>query len=345
MNRLGGLVPRPNAEDRGSTLRSNDFTLGDDLPPEPEHSEVWDPKSLPPHEAYDDQAFQLGTRDRSEFFGDSEVGQPEYGQPEYEQANGQGFTNPEQRAPIQTAQVQNSSGNAYLGGIRSYSNQPTRTQGQPLSPGHEAGRHIDENAGRTHEAAMMGRNSSMLRPIKLTANVSDGFQPQPSSQNAGVQNGTEVNSANQESTPLVSEPTPSRNGFTGILNRVRNRVVGSTDNSPIDLPAATGSTATVPGEPSTRSMETNSEQTAMPPKLPLWPTMGLFASIAANLFFGWVAWNAHSRHREIVQELSESDLTTERRSRRASDSSRSPTSGRRSREQDEAEFLSGGLEV
>ena len=81
-------------------------------------------------------------------------------------------------------------------------------------------------------------------------------------------------------------------------------------------------------------------------KLPLWSTMALFASLAANLFFGWIAWDTHSRYQDFVEEMSESDSRRERRSRRMRDEPATRASSTlRTREQDEAEFLRGGIEV
>lgn len=84
-------------------------------------------------------------------------------------------------------------------------------------------------------------------------------------------------------------------------------------------------------------------------KLPVWPTMALFASLAANLFFGWIAWDTHSKYQDFVEESHESDLLRERQSRRLRDEPRPARDEirppRRSREAEEAEFLNGGLEV
>ena len=39
----------------------------------------------------------------------------------------------------------------------------------------------------------------------------------------------------------------------------------------------------------------------------LWLTMGLFASLAGNLFFGWVAWDTHARYQDLVDDMHESE--------------------------------------
>ena len=84
-------------------------------------------------------------------------------------------------------------------------------------------------------------------------------------------------------------------------------------------------------------------------ELPLWPTMALFASLAANVFFGWIAWDTHSKYQDFVEESNESDLVRERQSRRLRDEPRPNRdeirTPRRSRDAEEAEFLNGGLEV
>lgn len=81
--------------------------------------------------------------------------------------------------------------------------------------------------------------------------------------------------------------------------------------------------------------------------LPFWPTMALFASLAANLFFGWFAWDTHSRYQDFVEEMSENDMRVDRQKRRmrSEPRSRDERRPRRTREQEEAEFLQGGLEV
>ena len=82
-------------------------------------------------------------------------------------------------------------------------------------------------------------------------------------------------------------------------------------------------------------------------KLPLIPTMALFASLAANLFFGWIAYNTHSRYREFMEEMAENETRMERQSRRlrSEPTDREESRTRRRREEDRAEFLQGGLEV
>ena len=87
------------------------------------------------------------------------------------------------------------------------------------------------------------------------------------------------------------------------------------------------------------------ETTTAGRKLPLWPTMALFASLAANLFFGWIAWDTHSRYQDFVQEMNESEMQRERRTRRLRDEPTTSSVPRRTREQDEADFLRGGIEV
>jgi hypothetical protein len=76
-------------------------------------------------------------------------------------------------------------------------------------------------------------------------------------------------------------------------------------------------------------------------KLPLWPTMGLFASLAANLFFGWIAWDTHSRYQDFVEETNQGDVPRERQTRRP----RPDKPARRTHEKDEAELVKGGFEV
>jgi hypothetical protein len=70
--------------------------------------------------------------------------------------------------------------------------------------------------------------------------------------------------------------------------------------------------------------------------------MGLFASVAANLFFGWVAWDAHAKYQDLVDDISETEA-------RLAPSSRSrdhhPTSVKRQRRSiDEADLAGVGLD-
>jgi len=76
-------------------------------------------------------------------------------------------------------------------------------------------------------------------------------------------------------------------------------------------------------------------------KLPLWPSMVLFASIAANLFFCWIAWDTHSKYQDLVEDMSESDTHLERQKRRLRNEDR-PL--RRTRNVDDSEFLQAGVE-
>ena len=51
-------------------------------------------------------------------------------------------------------------------------------------------------------------------------------------------------------------------------------------------------------------------------KPPRWTTMLLIASLAANLYFCYIARDAHAKYRNLVADISESDTRRERQSRR-----------------------------
>ncbi len=72
---------------------------------------------------------------------------------------------------------------------------------------------------------------------------------------------------------------------------------------------------------------------------PMWITMGLFFSLAANLFFAWVAWDTHSRYQDLVEDMSERDARLRRQKRRLADSDE------QTRETGEIEFLQRGLDA
>jgi hypothetical protein len=44
----------------------------------------------------------------------------------------------------------------------------------------------------------------------------------------------------------------------------------------------------------------------------LWVTMGLFASLAGNVFFGWVAWDTHTRYQDLVDDVHEAERRLKR---------------------------------
>jgi hypothetical protein len=35
----------------------------------------------------------------------------------------------------------------------------------------------------------------------------------------------------------------------------------------------------------------------------MWLTLALLVSIAANVFFGWIAWDTHQRYQELAEQL------------------------------------------
>ncbi len=41
--------------------------------------------------------------------------------------------------------------------------------------------------------------------------------------------------------------------------------------------------------------------------LTMWITMGLFASLAGNMFFAWVAWDTHAKYQNLVDDRYEND--------------------------------------
>lgn len=88
-----------------------------------------------------------------------------------------------------------------------------------------------------------------------------------------------------------------------------------------------------------------------PGSVPLWLTLGLFLSLPANFFFGWIAMSMHARYQDLLEDMqiSENRRSRETRRRRVISEDRdvldAPRERRSRREQDEEAFLNGGLEV
>ena len=83
---------------------------------------------------------------------------------------------------------------------------------------------------------------------------------------------------------------------------------------------------------------------------PTWFKWALFFSVGANLFFGYIAMNMHSRYQDLIEDMhvSESQLERQRPRRRSSvdrDDEAPVSSRQRRRDTDEAAFLHGGIEV
>ena len=82
---------------------------------------------------------------------------------------------------------------------------------------------------------------------------------------------------------------------------------------------------------------------AEPGAVPFWLTLGLFVSLPANLFFGWIAMSMHARYQDLLEDMQVSDARRSREThRRRTFEDERP---RRSREADEEAFLNGGIEV
>ena len=61
----------------------------------------------------------------------------------------------------------------------------------------------------------------------------------------------------------------------------------------------------------------------------LWLTMGLFASLAGNLFFCWVAWDTHARYQDLVDDMHESENRLDKPRRPLRDENLGPPAGSR----------------
>ena len=59
----------------------------------------------------------------------------------------------------------------------------------------------------------------------------------------------------------------------------------------------------------------NTEQSGKSP-LTMWITMGLFASLAGNMFFAWVAWDTHAKYQDLVDDRGKNDGQQRRQDRR-----------------------------
>lgn len=91
--------------------------------------------------------------------------------------------------------------------------------------------------------------------------------------------------------------------------------------------------------------DTTATLSATAAKVPLWLTLGLFFSVGANIFFGYIAMNLHSRYQDLVEDMHESTTRSERRTRRKSSLQEDPPTPALSRQRDEEAFLNGGIEV
>lgn len=212
----------------------------------------------------------------------------------------------------------------------------------------------DSTVGRSRDAAIFGPpgpfNSISDRPKVIRPNVSTPRETMsnetPLSQNESISdflggpksvlaspnradNTTSVQPGIRRSPNNITRTTETRRGpereQTPAYSATRQNVAKpelSTEIPPVD----------------------GNENTTTARKLPLWSTMALFASLAANLFFGWIAWDTHSRYQDFVEEANESDTRRERRTRRLRPEP-ATSSGKRTYEQEEAEFLRGGIEV
>lgn len=141
--------------------------------------------------------------------------------------------------------------------------------------------------------------------------------------------------------PRVNEArTPAASGFGGQLrNYFKGGSAGSTQstNSP-GTEEATNSGQLPAGELDGQGQPpTNANGTQA---LPRWPTMALLMSLGANVYFCWIAWNAHSRYQDLVEDMAESDSRTERQKRRLRDEDRPSR-----RVRDSVEYAHSGTEI
>jgi len=66
------------------------------------------------------------------------------------------------------------------------------------------------------------------------------------------------------------------------------------------------------GEDPYQKVDESLAGSAKPNWWPLGLAMGLFASIAGNFFFGWVAWDTNARYQDLVDDLHESESRLEK---------------------------------
>ncbi len=85
--------------------------------------------------------------------------------------------------------------------------------------------------------------------------------------------------------------------------------------------------------------KTDNAEPAGKSKLTMWITMGLFASLAGNMFFAWVAWDTHAKYQNLVDDRGENDGPPRRQDRRTRGDA-----GTVKRDRDAIAFGSLGLE-
>lgn len=138
----------------------------------------------------------------------------------------------------------------------------------------------------------------------------------------------------------IATDNSSNDGFGDASGQTRNTSLAAETAQSPSTPAATPNNEL--GADAEDAME-GAEQVATTQSVYWLPLMmGLFASVAANLFFGWVAWDAHAKYQDLVDDISESEarLTPSSRAR-----DRHPTSARRERRSiDEADLAGVGLD-
>jgi|GEM_PF-6228132 len=196
---------------------------------------------------------------------------------------------------------------------------------------------VPDNSRTTREAGIMSFKSelpgysSQYDRKQFKANKS----PQSQTVVTGGQSSVLVRGGNN---PGFRESAPNTRVEPAAASKLKLEQITNTEGAGRD-PGTVTTTGSDEGTASSLS-------TLSGTKLPFWTTMALFASLAANLFFGWIAWDTHSRYQDFVEEMSESDTRRERRSRRMREEPATRASSTlRTREQDEADFLRGGIEV
>lgn len=155
--------------------------------------------------------------------------------------------------------------------------------------------------------------------------------------------------------PRIVGQTPAQNKNAilqpfGSANKssTNDASIASDANTNASKPTLGGGIASVFGGGSTASGKTDPSGFT-----PAWFKWALLFSIGANLFFGYIAMNMHTRYQDLIEDMHASESRLERQRPRHRESARrvhehddEPTSSRqRRRDADEAAFLQGGIEV
>ena len=140
---------------------------------------------------------------------------------------------------------------------------------------------------------------------------------------------------------------------TSLLGTEKNLIDSQALNSNLDVPLrrveqqAGGSALASAAKNGQQKLENAMDLVSNSRPVPFWLTLGLFISLPANLFFGWIAMSMHARYQDLLADISasESRLSRESRRRRARAGDRDDSDSRTRREHEQQAFLQGGIEV